>query len=565
VQINVTAGAFTIEGTTTQNGAGWVFYVPTTAFSASGLSGNLLAREISASGVPTGGEIALAVPAAQSEFAVEGGQSAILTDGSFIVGYQEFNLSSSSSSSSSSPSFETEVLHYSATGTVLGSFLVDAAAVPTALASGGFLLSEAGFGGTASPNAILATYTETGVTPLTTTTVATATAGEEIGVEEFNTSAGIVSGQLTLAQAAGQTSSVDITLPGAASPLVFNAPAANSASTSYYVLPSNIVVAPDGSFYQALTTNTSNIGSGNASAINIYHIVSGAPQLLTTINETSAFNTTSGAEFIALLSNSDLVVEYSGNYQTTGVVGLQQYVELLSPTGTQIGATISLGVSLGDLTPLSNGNLATTIETSTGLFVEQSGFGAAAVPTLTITSAGEATNQAVQTITGTIDAADAGLTVQIYDGATLLGSATSANDGTWSASVTLPTQGANVLTAQATNAGGTGASNPVTYTLSTAAVPTLAITSSGGSTDQATQTIAGTIDAADAGLTVQIYDGATLLGSATPASDGTWSASVTLPTQGANVLTAQATNGSAKPEPAMRSPSPIVPSMRPRR
>ena len=39
---------------------------------------------------------------------------------------------------------------------------------------------------------------------------------------------------------------------------------------------------------------------------------------------------------------------------------------------------------------------------------------------LAITSAGSLTNQTMQTITGTIESADAGLTVSIYDGSTLI-------------------------------------------------------------------------------------------------------------------------------------------------
>ncbi len=87
-------------------------------------------------------------------------------------------------------------------------------------------------------------------------------------------------------------------------------------------------------------------------------------------------------------------------------------------------------------------------------------------PTLAITSKGGLTNQTAQTISGTIDAADAGLTVSIYDGTTLLGTATPAAGGSWSASVTLlSTQGAQAITAQATDAAGLGTSSAVTYTL----------------------------------------------------------------------------------------------------
>ena len=43
----------------------------------------------------------------------------------------------------------------------------------------------------------------------------------------------------------------------------------------------------------------------------------------------------------------------------------------------------------------------------------------------------------------------------------------------------------------------------------------------GGVAGQAQQTISGTIDAADSGLTVTIYDGTIAVGTATPAANGT--------------------------------------------
>jgi cysteinyl-tRNA synthetase, unknown class len=98
-------------------------------------------------------------------------------------------------------------------------------------------------------------------------------------------------------------------------------------------------------------------------------------------------------------------------------------------------------------------------------------------PAVAITSKGGTTTSAAQTIAGTVDVADAGSTVTVLDGATKIGSATVAATGGWSAKVTLPKQGANVITATDTNAAGTGTSSAVTYTLASAAPtpPTLTI------------------------------------------------------------------------------------------
>ncbi|UQR65125.1 Ig-like domain-containing protein [Bradyrhizobium sp. C-145] len=163
-------------------------------------------------------------------------------------------------------------------------------------------------------------------------------------------------------------------------------------------------------------------------------------------------------------------------------------------------------------------------------------------PTVAITSSGGLTNQASQTIAGTVDVADAGSTVKIFDGTTQIGTATVGANGAWSTSVTLSGQGQHTLTATDTDAAGnTGTSNAVVFTLDTVA-PTVAITSSGGLTNQASQTIAGTVDVADAGSTVKIFDGATQIGMATVGANGAWSTNVTLSGQGQHALTATDTD-----------------------
>src|SRR6202040_2551600 len=252
-------------------------------------------------------------------------------------------------------------------------------------------------------------------------------------------------------------------------------------------------------------------------------------------------------------------------------------------------------------------------------------------PVVAITSPGGPTNQATQTITGTVDVADAGATVTILDGTTAIGSAIVQGNGSWTSTVTL-NSGSNSLTAQVSDlAGNTATSSAVVYTLSTSAptvtesltidtgssatdhitsndalrgtglantvvhftvdgspivatatanaqgawsftptglsdgahtivasqtdtfgntgtatlsftldttAPVVAITSPGGPTNQATQTITGTVDVADAGATVTILDGTTAIGSAIVQGNGSWTSTVTL-NSGSNSLTAQ--------------------------
>ncbi|MCK1744969.1 hypothetical protein IVA80_30185, partial [Bradyrhizobium sp. 139] len=90
-----------------------------------------------------------------------------------------------------------------------------------------------------------------------------------------------------------------------------------------------------------------------------------------------------------------------------------------------------------------------------------------AAPAVAITSAGGPVNQASQTITGTVDVADAGAAVTILDGITTIGTAIVQGNGSWSTTVTL-SSGPNALTARVSDAAGnTATSGAVVYTLST--------------------------------------------------------------------------------------------------
>ena len=137
-------------------------------------------------------------------------------------------------------------------------------------------------------------------------------------------------------------------------------------------------------------------------------------------------------------------------------------------------------------------------------------------PTVSITSPGGLTNQATQTISGTVSTTEAaaGSTVTILDNGTQIATATAGADGAWSTSVTLTGDGSHSLTAKDTDAAGnTGTSAAVAYTLDTVP-PTVTIASAGGLTNQATQTITGMVTAGEAaiGSTVTLFDNGTQIG-----------------------------------------------------
>ncbi|WP_439533734.1 choice-of-anchor I family protein [Polymorphobacter sp.] len=151
------------------------------------------------------------------------------------------------------------------------------------------------------------------------------------------------------------------------------------------------------------------------------------------------------------------------------------------------------------------------------------------------------------TITGS---AEPGATVQLFDGTTSLGSTTATSTGSFSLDVTLPT-GARSITARATDAAGNAspasAALVITVDTSTAAPTGLDLaaaddTGASNSDNITSTTTALTITGtAEAGASVQLFDGTTSLGTVTAGSNGTFSLDVTLPA-GARSITARATD-----------------------
>jgi len=113
--------------------------------------------------------------------------------------------------------------------------------------------------------------------------------------------------------------------------------------------------------------------------------------------------------------------------------------------------------------------------------------------------------------------------VKIYDGATLLGTAT-VSAGAWSFTTAALADGSHSFTAKATdNAGNTTTTAAVTASIDTTApVETISATigtnsgltptiSNGGLTEDNTLALSGTVSDANGVSSVQVYDGATLL------------------------------------------------------
>ncbi len=156
------------------------------------------------------------------------------------------------------------------------------------------------------------------------------------------------------------------------------------------------------------------------------------------------------------------------------------------------------------------------------------------------------TNDNTLTLTGT---AAVGSTVKVYDGANLLGSATADGNGAWSYTTAALADGGHSFTATATDtAGVTGAASSamvVTIDATAPVAPSIASFSTDSGvvgdhiTNDNTLTLTGT---AEANSTVKLYDGATLLGSATTNGSGAWTYTTATLADGGHSFTATATD-----------------------
>ena len=146
-------------------------------------------------------------------------------------------------------------------------------------------------------------------------------------------------------------------------------------------------------------------------------------------------------------------------------------------------------------------------------------------------------------LTGT---SEANATVTVSDGATVLGTAVADGAGAWSFDTGILTQATHSLTATATDvAGNKGtASTPLVVTVDTTAPPAPTLT--GYSTDTGVPGDGTTADnaialtgTATAGTTVDVFEGATLLGTAV-VSGGTWTFDTGVLADGVHVFTTKA-------------------------
>nr|WP_256467870.1 Ig-like domain-containing protein [Bradyrhizobium sp. 18] len=162
-------------------------------------------------------------------------------------------------------------------------------------------------------------------------------------------------------------------------------------------------------------------------------------------------------------------------------------------------------------------------------------------PTVTETLVADTGSSAIDHVTANPALSGTGLANTVVhftiDGTPVAATATTDAQGAWSFLPSGLADGSHTIVASQTDSFGNTGSAALSFTLDTAA-PTVAITSAGGPVNQASQTISGTVDVADAGASVTILDGATAIGTAIVQGTGSWSTAVSL-NNGSNSLTAR--------------------------
>jgi hypothetical protein len=151
------------------------------------------------------------------------------------------------------------------------------------------------------------------------------------------------------------------------------------------------------------------------------------------------------------------------------------------------------------------------------------------------------TNDATLTIT-----AEPGSTVRVFDGDTLLGDATEGAEGEFTFTPTGLEDGTYTLTATATDAAGNlSEAGEIEFTLDTTApdAPGVSLATDSGISDEDALTNDATLTiTAEAGSTVRVFDGDTLLGDATEGAEGEFTFTPTGLEDGTYTLTATATD-----------------------
>ncbi len=156
-------------------------------------------------------------------------------------------------------------------------------------------------------------------------------------------------------------------------------------------------------------------------------------------------------------------------------------------------------------------------------------------PAITAPSSYSWSRTATLMLSGT---AQAGSTVEIFHGATSFGTATVAAAGTWARAVTVPADGAYLITAKARTLGGTSPSSGTRVIQVDTRAPEAPVITAPIASTGSTFTLTGT---AEPGTTVEVFENGVSQGTAA-ASNGTWSRTFSGVPTGTRTFIAKATD-----------------------
>jgi hypothetical protein len=229
-------------------------------------------------------------------------------------------------------------------------------------------------------------------------------------------------------------------------------------------------------------------------------------------------------------------------------------------TATGTGSATGSGAGSGSGSTAGSGT-----HSGSGSSLPPTQTGDTVAPDAPIMSKDTVVNNTVQ-VSGT---AEAGSTIKLYDGTTLLGTTHAASNGAWSLATSVLSQGSHTLAATATDAAGnvSDLSQPVDPVIGSVSsgqhtpsqpadtVAPGAPVITGDTVVNDTVQVSGT---AEAGSTIKLYDGSTLLGTTHVASDGDWSFTTSALSPGAHAFAASATDAAGNTSHLSQAVDPVI-------
>jgi hypothetical protein len=163
------------------------------------------------------------------------------------------------------------------------------------------------------------------------------------------------------------------------------------------------------------------------------------------------------------------------------------------------------------------------------------------------------TNDNTLTLKGT---AQANATVKVFDGSTQVGTVKADSSGNWSVTTAALLDGAHNFTASTTDATArtSAASTALAITIDTKA-PTAPALKTSSVVDTNHVLLSGT---AEAGSTIKVYEGSTVVGTGTAGANGSWSITTNGLSTGSHTLTTTATDVAGNISAALQSVTPVI-------